>query len=73
MSLLERLIEDGFRAWRRDAQVVDRVEAGVGKLLDRTAVHDRLLRSILLTLADGDRAEYRRLMDTIEKEETANA
>jgi hypothetical protein len=72
-EVLERLIADGFRLWRRKAQVVNQVEAGIGQLLDRSARHDRLLRSILLTLADGDRDEYRALMATIEKEDTADA
>ena len=33
-EVLEQLIEDGFRLWRREAQVVNRVEAGIAKLLD---------------------------------------
>lgn len=72
-EVLVQLIEDGFRAWRKEAQVVNRVEASIGKLIDQSGRHDRLLRSILLTLADGDKAAYREVLDTIEKEETANA
>jgi hypothetical protein len=72
-AVLEQLIEDGFKAWRKEAQVVNRVEATIGKLLDQSARHDRLLRSILLTLADGDKAAYREVLATIEREETANA
>lgn len=67
-EVLEQLIQDGFRMWRREAQVVDRVEATLGKLMDQVAKHDRLLRSILLTLAEGDREEYRRALANIDKE-----
>ncbi len=72
-AVLEQLIEDGFKAWRKEAQVVNRVEGTIGKLLDQSARHDRLLRSILLTLADGDKAAYREALETIEREEAANA
>jgi hypothetical protein len=72
-AVLEQLIEDGFRSWRKEAQVVNRVEATIAKLLDQSTRHDRLLRSILLTLADGDHNEYRNVLRTIEKEDTANA
>src|SRR5688500_6547145 len=72
-EVLEQLIEDGFRSWRKEAQVVNRVEATIGRLLDQSARHDRLLRSILLTLADGDKTAYREVLATIEQEEVANA
>jgi hypothetical protein len=72
-EVLEKLIEDGFRMWRREAQVVNRVEAGIDRLAEQSARHDRLLRSILLTLADGDRAAYREVLDAIEKEDAAPA
>ncbi|QQP94016.1 hypothetical protein IGS68_34810 (plasmid) [Skermanella sp. TT6] len=72
-EVLEQLIEDGFRLWRREAQVVNRVEAGIAKLLDQSARQDRLLRSILLTLAEGDQVEYRRVIETIEREDAGNA
>lgn len=71
-EVLEQLIEDGFRMWRREAQVVNRVETGIGKLLDHSTRQDRLLRSILLTLADGDVAEVRKAVETIEREDSAN-
>ena len=66
MKCWTNLSKDGFRSWRREAQVVNRVEASVGKLLDQSSKHDRLLRSILLTLADGDKEEVRQIMATIE-------
>jgi len=72
-EVLEQLIEDGFRMWRREAQAVGRVETSVAALLDQSARHDKLLRSILLTLADGDKAAYREVIETIEREETTNA
>ena len=72
-EVLEKLIEDGFRTWRREAQVVHRVEAGIDRLAEQSALHDRLLRSILLTLADGDRTAYREVLDAIEKEDAAMA
>ena len=71
-EVLEQLIEDGFRFWKREAQVINRVESTMAKLLDQSARQDRLLRSILLTLAEGDQAEYRRAIETIEREDSAN-
>lgn len=53
-EVLEQLIDDGFRWWRREAQVVNRVESTLAKLMDQSARQDRLLRSILLTLAEDD-------------------
>ena len=67
-EVLEQLIEDGFRLWRRETEVISRVEASIAGLIDQSARQDRLLRSILLTLADGDMEEYRRVIETIEKE-----
>ena len=67
-EVLEQLIGDGFRLWRRETQVISRVEASIAGLIDQSARQDRLLRSILLTLADGDMEEYRRVIETIEKE-----
>ena len=67
-EVLEQLIGDGFRLWRRETEVISRVEASIAGLIDRSARQDRLLRSILLTLADGDMEEYRRVIETIEKE-----
>jgi hypothetical protein len=67
-EVLEQLIGDGFRLWRRETEVISRVEAGIAGLIDQSARQDRLLRSILLTLADGDMEEYRRVIETIEKE-----
>jgi hypothetical protein len=67
-EVLEQLIGDGFRLWRRETEVISRVEASIAGLIDQSARHDRLLRSILLTLADGDMEEYRRVIETIEKE-----
>ena len=72
-TILEQLIRDGLRLWRREIEQSDRVEAGLAQLIERSARHDRLLRSILLTLAEGDRAAYREVMDTIEAEEQADA
>lgn len=72
-DVLVQLIEDGFRSWRKEAQVVNRVEATIGQLLNHSARHDRLLRSILLSLADGDKNEVRKLIETIEKEDKINA
>lgn len=72
-EVLEQLIEDGFRSWRKEAQVVNRVEATIGKLLDQTARHDKLLRSILLTLADGDHDAVDEAVAAIERRDTANA
>lgn len=70
-EVLELLIQDGFKVWRREAQMVNRVESTIAKLLDQSARHDKLLRSILLTLADGDKAAYREVLATIEREEAA--
>jgi hypothetical protein len=67
-EVLEQLIGDGFRLWRRETEVIGRVEASIAGLIDQSARQDRLLRSILLTLADGDMEEYRRVIETIEKE-----
>ena len=67
-EVLEQLIGDGFRLWRHETQVITRVEASIARLIDQSARGDRLLRSILLTLADGDMEEYRRVIETIEKE-----
>lgn len=67
-EVLEQLIGDGFRLWRRETEVISRVEASIAGLIDQSARQDRLLRSILLTLADGDWEEYRRVIETIEKE-----
>ena len=50
------------------AEVISRVEASIAGLIDQSARQDRLLRSILLTLANGDWEEYRRVIETIEKE-----
>jgi hypothetical protein len=72
-EVLVQLIEDGFRSWRKEAQIVNRVEATIGKLLDRSARHDVLLRSVLLSLAEGDKAEVAEMISTIEKEDKANA
>jgi hypothetical protein len=72
-AVLKQLIEDGYKMWRREAQVVNRVEATIGKLLDQSARQDVLLRSILLTLADGDKDEVAKLISTIEQEVKANA
>ena len=72
-EVLEQLIGDGFRLWRRETEVISRVEASIAGLIDQSARQDRLLRSILLTLAEGDRAAYREVMDTIEAEEQADA
>ena len=68
-EVLEELLAAGFRMWRREARMTDRIEAGIGKLLDQSATHDRLLRSILLTLADGDKAAYREVLDAVERED----
>lgn len=67
-EVLENLIEDGFRMWRREAQVVTRVEATLAQLLDRAEHQDRVLQSILLTLAEGDMDEVRAVMKRIEGE-----
>jgi hypothetical protein len=67
-EVLEQLIGDGFRLWRRETEVISRVEASIAGLIDQSARQDRLLRSILLTLADGDMEEYRRVIETVEKE-----
>jgi hypothetical protein len=67
-EVLEQLIGDGFRLWRRETEVINRVEASIAGLIDQSARQDRLLRSILLTLAEGDMEEYRRVIETIEKE-----
>ena len=67
-EVLEQLIGDGFRLWRRETEVISRVEASIAGLIDQSARQDRLLRSILLTLAEGDMEEYRRVIETIEKE-----
>ena len=67
-EVLEQLIGDGFRLWRRETEVIGRIEASSAGLIDQSARQDRLLRSILLTLADGDMEEYRRVIETIEKE-----
>ena len=72
-EVLERLIMDGFRMWARETQMTDRVEAGIGKLLDQSATHDKVLRSILLTLADGDKTAYREVLDAIAAEDAAMA
>ena len=69
-QVLEQLIEDGFRLWRRETEVISRVEASIAGLIDQSARQDRLLRSILLTLADGDMEEYRRVIEIIEREDS---
>lgn len=67
-EVIEQLIEDGFRMWRREAQVVTRVEATLAQLLDRAEKQDRVLQSILLTLAEGDLEEVQAVMKRIEGE-----
>jgi len=69
-EVLEQLIGDGFRLWRRETEVIGRVEASIAGLIDQSARQDRLLRSILLTLADGDMEEYRRVIEIIEREDS---
>jgi hypothetical protein len=69
-EVLEQLIGDGFRLWRRETEVISRVEASIAGLIDQSARQDRLLRSILLTLADGDMEEYRRVIEIIEREDS---
>lgn len=67
-EVFEQLIEDGFKLWKREAQVVNRIETTMAQLLDMATRHDKLLQSILLTLAEGDKDEVKRVIQEIEKE-----
>jgi predicted regulator of amino acid metabolism with ACT domain len=62
-----QLVEDGFRYQRRETQAVGRIEVSVATMADRMESFEKLLRSILLTLAEGDTDEVERLLRTIEK------
>lgn len=66
-AVVEQLLEDGFRMWERDNQVVTRVEGSISKLVDQTTRHSKILDTILLNLADGDVDEVKRLKQIIEK------
>ena len=67
-ELIEQLVKDGFRLWRKEQQVMTTVETTMAHLLDHAERQDRILRSILLTLADGDEGEVAKVMQTIEGE-----
>lgn len=70
-EVIEQLIEDGFRLWRRETQAVSKVEATMAQLLDHAERQDKVLKSILLTMADGDENEVAALMQTIEEKHHA--
>jgi hypothetical protein len=72
-EVFQQLIEDGFKMWRREKQQISRVETTLATLLDRATQTDKLVRSILLTLAEGDQEEVARLIQTIEKGEPNHA
>lgn len=67
-DVIVQLIEDGFRWWSKEQQKIDGLDATLGKLLDQSKQQDRLLRTVLLTLAEGRADEYQRVIDTIERE-----
>lgn len=71
-DVIVQLIEDGFKAWRRETNANDQMAATISKLLDQLAKQDRMLRSILLTLAEDDKEEYRRVMTEIDAMEKPN-
>lgn len=68
-DVIVQLIEDGFRFWRREADMATRVESSVAKLIDQNNRQDRVLRTILLAVAEGDEAEYRKVIARIYGEE----
>jgi predicted regulator of amino acid metabolism with ACT domain len=66
-EIFQRLIEDGYRMWKREAQTVSVIEMALSTLVERMTVQEKLMRSILLTLAEGDVEEVDRLMKMVEK------
>lgn len=70
-EVITQLVEDGLGVWRREKNTLPRIDATLGVLLDRVEATDKILRSILLTLADGDKAEVERLIATVTGSEAA--
>lgn len=64
-EVITQLLEDGLGVWRREKNTLPRIDATLGVLLDKAEATDKILKSILLTLADGDKAEVERLIATI--------
>ena len=71
-DVIVQLIDDGLAVWRREVDPGVQMAETVAKLSEQIARQDRMLRSILLTLADGDVQEYEEVMATIEAQEKAN-
>lgn len=71
-DVIVQLLEDGFSQWQGHIDVNTRLEATVAKIAARMEQQDRMLRSILLTLAEGDKEEYRNDIAEIEKMENEN-
>lgn len=71
-DVIVQLIDDGLAVWRREVDPGVQMAETVAKLSEQIARQDRMLRSILLTLAEGDVEEYEGIMKTIEAQEKAN-
>lgn len=69
-EVIEQLIQDGFKMWAKEEQAVTRFEGTLAHLLDHAEKTDRLLKAILLTLADGDKDEVKNLLNNVDRELT---
>lgn len=67
-EVIEELIRGGFKLWRRETEAVNRLEGTLAQLLDHANRTDKILKSILLTLVEGDKDEVKSLLHTIETE-----
>lgn len=79
-EVLTQLIEEGLGVWARESDVISRVEGGISRLLDQNnrlleqiAHQDQLIRSILLSMADGDMEQVDELVKTIKEKDLKNA
>lgn len=56
-DVVVQLLEDGFQSWGGDERLVERVDRALAQVLDRLSVQDRVLRSVLLTLASEEETD----------------
>jgi hypothetical protein len=71
-DVIVQLLDDGLSVWRREVDPGAQMAETVARLSEQIARQDRMLRSILLTLAEGDEEEYRDVMSKIEAQEKAD-
>ena len=67
-EVIEELVRGGYKLWRRETEAVSRLEGTLAQLLDHANRTDRVLKSILLSLAEGDKDQVKALLHTIETE-----